>query len=100
MNTFLEEYKADRWNEKYFQYKPEDQKGTTAYYITVPPDNTKAFEMVEAAINNSVESDHVVGINVRSVVDIFDNSKVNQIIRFDYDKEKAYKWYKPEGAIS
>lgn len=100
MNAFLESFKAERWKSQYIRYKPEEEKGTLVYYVTVPPDDAKAFELVEQALENAVDFDHVVGVNVESVVDIFDNSKMNQIIRFDYDKDKVYTWHQPEGVIS
>jgi hypothetical protein len=100
MNVFLESFKAERWKEQYFRYKPEEEKGSNAYYITVPPNDEKAFQMVEHALENAIDFDSVVGVNVQSVVDMFDKSKMNQIIRFDYDKSKVYAWNKPEGVIS
>lgn len=100
MNVFLESFKAERWKDQYFRYKPEEEKGSTVFYVTVPPDDTKAYKLVEEALEHSVDFNHVVGVNVQSVVDTFDKSKMNQIIRFDYDKDMVYTWPKHEGVIS
>jgi len=100
MNAFLDSFKTERWKDQYIRYKPEEEKGTSSFYVTVPPDDAKAYEMVEHVLEHSVQFEHVVGVNVQSVVDIFDTTKTNQIIRFDYDKDKVYVWKKTEGAIS
>lgn len=100
MNAFLDSFKTERWKDQYIRYKPEEERGTISYFITVPPNDEVAFELVEKALEHSVKFEHVVGVNVTAVVDLFDNTKMNQMIRFDYDKDKVYEWNKPDGVIS
>jgi hypothetical protein len=101
-NPFLESFKADRWKEGYFWYKPEGERETTKsfYSSSVNETDETAFKRVEDVLEHFVNFDYVVGVNVQTnLMEYHGKFHKIQTIRFDMTKDHPDRPM-PQGVIS
>jgi hypothetical protein len=99
-NPFLESFKADRWKEGYFWYKPERERSKSFYSSSVNETDENAFKRVEDVLEHFVNFDYVVGVNVHTnLSELHGKFYKTQVIRFDMTKDHPDRPM-PQGVIS